>query len=272
MLRNLIVMAVAVGLGGMVGSCGCDGTIVRPYEKPKVGKVVQSLKDRNAAARSFRAESTMDYWVGKERVKGTVQVQGRIDRRLRFNALNPGAGTVAIDLACDGTDFVYLNQNENCVLTGPCDATAIAQLLRIELEPEDFLLLAVGSTPILEGEAVLSWDDQAGREVVTITTADKRVQTIKLDGRSKEATWDVLESTVTGADGKVEWKLSNKDFKAIEVEGGGTRRVPGKTRFEQPPMKADLIVDWETRSVNLELAEEFFQLAPPAGLPQCGSK
>ncbi len=265
-------MAVAVGFGGMVSSCGCDGKIVRPYPLPVVNKVLQSVKDRNEAAKSFRAESTMDYWVGKERVKGTVQVQGRIDRRLRFNALNPGADTVAIDLACDGTNFVYLNQNENCVLTGPCDATAIAQLLRIELEPEDFLLLAVGSTPLLEGTEVLGWDENSGSEVITITTSDKRVQKIKLDGRSKDPTWDVLESTVTGPDGKVEWKLTNKDFRVIDVEGGGKRRVPGKTRFEQPPMKADLIVSWGDRSVNLELAEEFFQLAPPAGLPQCGGK
>ncbi len=271
MVRNLIVIAVAGVFASMAGSCGCNGKIVRPYAAPTAERVLNTLKERNQAAKSFRARSTMDYWVGKDRVKGTVLVQGRVDRRLRFNALNPGADTVAIDMACDGVSFVYLDQNNNCILTGPCDASAIAQLLRIRLEPEDFLLLAVGSTPILEGKASLRWDDGSGREIITIKAADGRVQTIGLDGRSKEATWDVLESTVKTADGKVEWKLSNKDFRKAEVEGGGSIRAPGKTRFEQPSEKADLIVDWDQRQVNLELADELFVLEPVGGLAQCGS-
>ena len=271
MVRNLIVIAVAGVFASTAGSCGCNGKIVRPYAAPTVDRVLNTLKERNQAATTFRASSTMDYWVGKDRVKGTVQVQGRVDRRLRFNALNPGADTVAVDLACDGVSFVYLDQNNNCMLQGPCDSSAIAQLLRIRLEPEDFLLLAIGSTPILEGEASLRWDDGSGREIITIKAADGRIQTIALDGRRKEATWDVLESTVKLADGKVEWKLSNKDFGKATAESGGAIRLPGKTRFEQPAEKADLIVDWDKRQVNLELADELFVLEPPDGLPQCGS-
>ena len=71
--------------------------------------------------------------------------------KVRFHALSPAGGNVMLDLACDGTSFVLVDGQRNCVRTGPCDETSIAQLLRVPLAPDEFFYLALGLTPVLEG-------------------------------------------------------------------------------------------------------------------------
>jgi len=127
---------------------------------------------------------------------------------------------------------------------------------------------------VLEGEPSLRWDDRGAREIVTIKAADGRVQTIALDGKvdskTHKPTWDVLESKVVDGAGKVDWQLHNKGFSTTTAEDGSPLRVPGKTRFEQPAHKADLIVDWQDRQIGLALDDELFVLDAPAGLARCG--
>ncbi|MBL0214771.1 MAG: hypothetical protein IPQ07_12910, partial [Myxococcales bacterium] len=51
--------------------------------------------------------------------------------------------------ACDGQNFAYVDKQNNCQLSGPCDRRSdrIAAL-RLELEPEDFIYLALGTVPV----------------------------------------------------------------------------------------------------------------------------
>ena len=248
-------------------TCACGGGIKRPYSAPKKVEIASHLAGQRDRAMSFRHQSVMDYWVGDERVRGKVFVMGRRGARVRFNALNPTGDNVAVDMACDGRDFKYVNMNENCVLYGPCSKDAIAQLLRINLEPDDFLLLAVGQAPLVSGEVDIrsTWDEDRGHEVVTFRAKDGRVQELRLDGRDKR--WDVIESTLRDKAGKVLWKLENKDFRQVE---GSSLRLPKKTRFRQPPIKADLVVSWKKQETNLELSDDKFSIQLPEGLRQCG--
>jgi len=270
-----IALAVALAATSLLGSggCGCrGGGVKRPYPPPADAEaVLAKVREHNDAAQSFRAKSTMDYWVGKDRVKGTVLVQGKRPAFMRFNALNPGSGNVAVDLACQNVDFKYLNYNDNCKLVGPCNADSIAQLLRVRLAPEDFLLLAVGSSPILPGTATnLSWDSNGGYEVVDIVAPDGRTQTLKVDLENGRIA--VVQSRVTGADGKVEWTLTNKDFHDGTSSDGKPWTLPGKTRFQQPADKSDLIVDWQEVSVNLPLEDNLFDFDLNMGIHDCGSQ
>jgi len=248
--------------------CGCNGTtIVRPYPPPAVPDVLAQLEAARVARTSFQSESVMDYWVKDQRVKGAVLMMGRPGARLRFNALNPTGGNVAADLACDGAGYQLIDYNNNCQLVGPCDGAAIAQLLRINLEPDDFFALAVGSTPILPGAGgTTKWDSSAGTETLDLRSNGRR-QVIVLDGRDQR--WDVLESTVYDSEGKVEWKLQNKDFHEVEGPGGAVFRAPGKTKFEQPSHKADLLVRWKEHRFNVELDDAKFVMEIPPGLPGC---
>lgn len=247
-------------------ACGSHGASVRPYPTPTHETLLGQLQSRQEQIESYYVESRMEYWVNKERIKPTVLVMGKRGAYIRVNALQPN-GDVAADLACDGSRFQFVNYNEDCQLTGPCTEDAISQLLRVHLQPDDFLLLAVGSTPVISAnEVTVHWDKTKGAEVLTLKAADGRRQVIVLDGHSKR--WDVLSSTVRDAEGVVEWELTNKDFRAHKGEDGVDVRLPQRTRFRQPKEHAELTIRWEDAAINLPLSSDKFTIPVPA-LPRC---
>lgn len=263
--------AIACALAASHTGCSCIGgrTIPRPYAEPSVQAVLDHLATARQNARSFQVESVMDYWVGKDRVKGTVLLMGRVGAFMRINALNPTGDNVAADLACAGADFQFIDYNNNCQITGPCDRVSVARLLRVSLEPDEFLLLVAGTTPVISNpQATLTWDAKKGREILTLTSGDGRLtQTITLDGRKQS--WDVLSSVVSDAEGKRLWSLQNKGFRVIQGADGNSYRVPTKTRFKQPREKADLLVRWVERTINPTLGDDKFQMSIPPGIPSC---
>lgn len=267
------LMVVMLGWALWTPACGClSSAVKRPYPAPQADDVISTLKERNQAVRSFRAESTMDYRVGGERVKGTVLIAGKRGARVRFNAENPTGGSVAVDLACDGIQFQYVSYNDNCQLTGPCTADAIARLLGVRLEPDEFMLLAIGGVPIIDHQdASVKWLEDEGRERITLEAADGRRQIIELAG-AKDKRWDVVAARVLTPRGEVEWKVRNKGFESLGGNGGIRFRVPERTLFEQPMSEADLLVEWKDRELNIELPDGMFGISIPAGLPRCGPK
>jgi hypothetical protein len=268
--RSMLVV-IALVLGTAYAGCSCtrQKPKSRSYPEPSTEEILAHLADVQRHARSFQAESVMDYWIGDERVKGTVLLMGRKGARVRINALNPTGDNVAADLACDGIGFEYIDYNHNCQLTGLCTKRSIAELLRISLEPDDFLLMVMGTTPVIaDAQGTVTWDERHGREVVELVAPDNRfTQTIVLDGRDR--TWDVLSSEVRDERGNVLWLLRNKGFETLSAQDGRTFRVPGKSQLEQPQEKADLLVQWKKRVFNLDIETAKFDMEIPPGLPSC---
>ncbi len=250
----------------------CPGTNTgtkRDYPEPKAEEIALRLEKDHTTRTAFTAESTMDYWLGKDRVKGTVLVMGTIGKKVRFNALSPAGGDVLADMACDGTSFAYVDKQNNCQLTGPCDRQSIASLLRVEVEPEDFIYFAVGSVPVLGTTGTVTWDPKNGHEKVALT-GPKGTQTIELDMRGGR--FDVIASKLESG-GKTVWSIENADFGNVADPNGTEFRLPGKTRFKAPNQEADLLVDWGERTVNPDLSNPAkFQVTVPAGLATCGAK
>ena len=236
-------------------------------QEPTAAAETQALVDSQKAITSFQAESVMDYWLGKDRVKGTVLVMGKPGAFVRLNALSPAGGSVLADLACDGQSFTMVDFQNNCVLTGPCDETSIAQFLHVPLAPDDFFHLATGTTPVVGTAQKLSWDAGKGQETLTLGDGGTS-QTIVLDRRDGHR--DLVSSHVK--DANAEWTLENKGFTDVTDAAGGKFRIPGKSRFQASGQKADLLVDWTRVTLNLDLAPAKFQLQPPAGLPTCGQQ
>jgi len=266
-LRSLLAPAVALACAAAIG---CGGTAkVRPYPEPSVDDVLSHIRERHAATQSFQSESVMDYWVKKDRVKGTVLLLGKPGSRLRFNAENPNGGTVAADLACDGTGYQLIDYNNNCQMTGPCTRETIADFLNVELDPDDFYLLATGSTPIIpDATGTLTWDSKNGHEKVSLESKDGTWrQEIVLD--AKDRRWDVLSSIVKDRRGNTEWTLENKEFHDVKDDSGAVFRVPSKTKFKQPKRNADLAVVWKKHRFNIELGPEKFTMNIPDGLAYC---
>ena len=250
-------------------ACGCPGgSHKRPYPEPKVEELLGRIAATREAVGSFSAETTMDYWMNDQRVKGGVLVMGTTGSQVRINALSPAGSDVIADLACDGTDYVFIDKNKNCQLAGPCSKETIAALFNIALAPDDFVQLATGTTPVVPGATgTLKWDEKASKEVLTLTGDNGRTQTIVLDARDGRA--DIITSEVKLADGTQEWRIDNTDYTTVKDVNGLPRRVPGKSRFRSPGEKADLLVIWKERVLDLELTPEKFVLEVPGGLPRC---
>lgn len=265
MHRASLLLFALVTVGG---AAGCPHAAVKnPAPELTADDMLARLAAARAKATSFRSESVMDYWLGNDRVKGTVKVMGTPGAQVRFNALSPTDDVIA-DLACDGTNYVYVDSRNNCVMTGPCNRDSIGQLLRVSLTPQDFFYLALGQSPVLaDATATMTWNSDDGTQRLELTSREGS-QSIVLDGKTE--TYDVLRSEQRDVDGKVVWSVTNTDFAITSDEAGLTLRVPGKTRFRSPDEKADLIIDWKTRELNVPLDARRFELTPPAGLPRCG--
>lgn len=246
----------------------CPGKYDVPKNLPDASGIIARIKADQKAARTFKHKSRMDYRVGDERVKTTVLVMGETGARLRFNALDP-TGVVAADLACDGISYQFVDFQKNCQRSGPCTGDAIARLLQVNLEPDDFLYLAAGTTPLIsETGGQVRWNQDTGFATVDLVTPDKqRTQTLVLDGR--QGHYDLVESTVRDASGKVMWSIENKGFRPVKTSSGQTMRLPDRTRFLQPAADGDLRIRWENQEINVELPEGAWTLQPPAGLPTC---
>lgn len=256
------------GALALLAACpnGKRGGFPAPAKLSTVDEVVARLAQLRDARTSFRAESVMDYWLGDERLKGTVLVMGTNQRQVRFNAISPASDVMA-DMACDGTNFTLVNMQQNCVLAGPCNGQSIATFLRVELEPEDMLHLALGTVPVLPSPTgSVEWDHAKGHERVKLTSS-AGTQTIVID--RKEGRFDVVASEQRDPAGNVTWSVENTDFESVKDEAGGAHRLPGKIRFKSPGEKADLLVEWKQRVVNPKLDPAKFQVNVPAGLPSC---
>lgn len=264
--RAALLSAVALA----AAACPGPTRYVRPAGGGDVAAILAKLEQARSAKTSFRGASVMDYWLGKDRVKGAMLVMGALGAKVRFNALSPAGESVMADLACNGRNFVLVDFQNNCMLAGPCNRDSIGQLLRLSLEPDDFFHLALGQTPVLpEATGSATWDASTGQERLELTSAAGS-QTIVLDGR--EGRWDVLSSELRDPAGQPLWKVENTSFAVLQDAAGKAHRVPGKTRLVQAAQKADLIVEWEDRELNVELDATRFELTAPEGLPQCGAK
>lgn len=250
-------------------ACGCPGkggTYKQPSNMPTAEALVAQLVETREARKAFRAESVMDYWLGKQRVKGTVYVMGTSQRQVRFNAISPQQDVLA-DMACDGANFALVDMQNNCQLTGPCNKQSIATLLRVELEPEDVLHLALGTVPVLgQPKGTVTWDSAKGYERLKLESPEG-TQNIVIDAR--EGRSDIVSSELVGRDGKIVWSVENTDFEAVKDEAGGTHRLPAKTRFKSPAQQADLLVEWKERVVNPTLDPAKFRVNIPDGLASC---
>jgi hypothetical protein len=245
--------------------CGPKGGAKNPRPDLTVEAVVAEIGKAREALTSFTGESTMDYWLSGQRAKGDVLLMGKVGKRVRFAALSPAGGSTIAEFSCDGTNFVYVDYQNNCALTGPCDAKSVAIFFGIELEPDDFVHLALGTPPIINGTGTITWDGSAKLHRVELSSS-AGTQKLGIDTNR----WDVHTTELGGTDGKVRWSVANTDFD--KAEGTGERRVPGKTRFKSPAQNQDLLVEWKERQINVDLPDPKFVLQAPAGLPTCGQQ
>ncbi len=265
-------MRLALPVATLVLASGCPHGDARPGgPSPTTAQVIERLSAAKAEMRSFTGEAVMEYWLGGDRFKGDVLAMGELGAKVRIAALSPAGGSPVAEMACDGTQFVSINYQNNCVLTGPCTKASIASFFGIELAPDDFLHLALGTPPVLaDGQGTVAWDGKQGVQRVSLTGASG-TQSIGI-AIGKDAQWDVVDTALVASDGTPVWSVKHAAFGTAKDPAGKAHRVPGKSHFITPNnQKADLTVEWRERKVNVEIDPKKFTIAVPAGLPTCGA-
>src|SRR5690349_4556474 len=130
---------------------------------PTAAELVDRLARARGELRSFTGEAVMEYWLNGDRFKGDVLAMGETGSKVRIAALSPAGGSTVAEMACDGQKFVSVNYQSNCQLSGPCTKQSIASFFGIELTPDDFLHLALGTPPVVEGaHGEVTWDASKG--------------------------------------------------------------------------------------------------------------
>ena len=249
-------------------ACGCPhGDVPRDHPAPAVKDVVDRLGKSRDALTSFTSEAKMDYWVGNNRLKGDVLLMAKVGSRIRFAGLSPAGGSTLLEMACNGKDFVLVDHQNNCALTGSCDRLTIATYFHVDLEPDDFIHLAMGTVPVMPvATGTVTWDGSKGLERVELRGVEG---THKLAIDDKAQRFDLVEIELDDAKGAQTWSVANADFTEVKDPAGTSYRLPGKARFRTTAEKSDLIVEWGERTVNIDPPDNKFQLAVPAGLPSC---
>jgi len=260
-------------IAALLLACGCPhGDTPRPSgPEPTVAEVVDRLTRAKDELHSFTGAAVMEYWLNGDRFKGDVLAMGEAGAKVRIAALSPAGGSTVAEMACDGSQFVSVNYQNNCVLTGPCTKQSIATFFGIELDPDDFLHLALGTPPVIaQPTGAVTWDASNGVYRVALAGAAGK-QTIGIADRGQR--WEVVDSELVAPDGTPAWSVKNAAFDNAKDPDGKDHRVPGKSRFTAPSkQKADLTVEWRERTVNLAIDPKKFTIAVPPGLPTCGQR
>jgi hypothetical protein len=260
---SLLVTTVAVILLG-----GCPAKrIPRPYPDPGADAVIAHLTSLRTRVHTLRAETLSDARIGKERANVTVNILAAWGGKLRYQAMNPGEVSMAADLASDGSDFCFIDANNNCGECGPATAENVGRLIQVVMPPDDVVAMMLGGAPVMAGgTASLSWDESAGHEILTLTRPDGWRETIVLDGRERR--WDVLDAELEDPEGKQVWRIRHKGFHVVDGRDGAKLRLPGRSYFEQPGN--DVLIRWKSQELDVELGDDKFRIDLPDGIPACG--
>jgi hypothetical protein len=231
----------------------------RPGPPPTAQQLVDHINQRATHLPLLRTEAKVDYLAEKgDRIKLTMTFITRAPDGLRIDAENPMGGTVA-SLASDGNRFQLLDARQNRFLTGEAKPCNIARLLRVQLTAADVVQVIDGGVPLLGAPVKVDWDpNDGGHEVLILKDDAGRTETIKLAPKI----WDVVSAEVTGADGKVLYRLTHEEF---SDENG--QRFPGKSWIFDPAHAADVKIRYRSREVSPTVPEGVFHLDAPNGIP-----
>ena len=231
-MPRLVPIFILAYLATQLASCG-GAQHKRNYEKPEAATILKNLGTKTKHINSINTSSLMSYWQNGQRLKPRVLVMAQKGSYIRVNAMGL-TEDVEADLACDGSSFRYQDFRNNCSLEGTCDRLAVSTLLKMDLTPDEFLLMAVGLSPLIDyTDSSLEWDGAQQQERIKLTNKETmRSQIIELDGTSNH--WDLQSSKIYDDSGNLEWSIENKEFKDTRDENGKLFRAPEKTRFTQP--------------------------------------
>jgi hypothetical protein len=268
--------AALLMLVAALAGCAERPPATRPGPAPTPEQLLAVLAARHGALRSMNERARATSWIGGERLRATVLML--VDRRggLRIEAEVSLQGTVSIlttqvpvagttGAAADLRDarFQLLDLRNNRLQQGPACPENVASLIRIPLVPPDVAAILLGDANLpaamAGGNARVEWDAARGADALVVKdgATERRVLFAPGDKRG-----EILGASAATAAGPL-WRVSYQDF----ADAGAGLRLPGLIRFAERAGSFDdgVEIKLKDRTINPELGEGSFTIAPPAG-------
>lgn len=259
--RVLVPLLLLVLSASVVGCRSAATCPAQPLTDP--GDALTALESRTWS--SLKVEARVTQWADRGRIRGTVLMFFEQPSRVRFDVMTQ-LGPAAV-LTSDGESFQLSDLRNNTFIEGPTCPDNIARLLGVAIEGEDVIRLLTGSAPLIDAESQ-AIECRGGSYTVVLRAADGTTQEVELaidPNHSAEALTPPeltpVESSVTGPDGSLEWRVTWGDYESVEGV-----RFPTDIRMIDYRNGADTEVRIKSLDLNPSVPAAAFQQVPRPGM------
>ncbi len=239
-------------------AAGCAPARVRavlPTTLPDSARLLDILATRRATVHSVRGFAQIAYESGEENIGARHAVLARLPDHFRLEVLSP-FGALAV-VACDGRELVVYARRESTIYRGAASEESIGAYTAVPVPVADVVTMLLGMPPEREAE---------GRPAVARDTATGSIRLTL--GRGRQVIWFDPETLYPVAsesalpDGRT-LRVDFGDFRAL-----GSFAFPYSIDMRALPGDRAISVRWTSPSVNTEMAEGLFALAPRDGVTE----
>jgi hypothetical protein len=139
------------------------------------------MRTTHACSHGVQAESKVDYFGERGRVRGsTLFVTSRPDR-VRFDVFSPFGVNIST-LTSNGSDFALLDFTSKRFFAGPASECNVLRFLHVPVPPHALVTLLAGEAPVLvhtAADAAIEW--RGGSYVVSLKSRHDATETIRLE-------------------------------------------------------------------------------------------
>jgi len=260
MMSRCIQWGVLGLVVGLVTGC-CPHRFSKPaavIDDPAV--LLERLSARADQTTSFEYNTRVSHYGDAGVFKGSVDVLGAAEAKLRFEVLSPTDDTLAV-LASDGKRFMSHQRGQTRCEVGDACAANVSRFLPVVLSGADLVRLMTGSAPRMTFESSkLTWDECEGTYRLTLIRNDDRMRT---DLWVAPKDYFVVRMRVT-RDGKERLLVENEDFRTVNGVV-----IPHSIQVKVADTNTDLLISLREAWLNqLQEGPHFLTTCPVGSQPQ----
>ncbi len=262
-----------------------------PSQFPTAGDALARMKASFSCANGMQAESKIDVFSPKGRVRGDLLFLAVNPDRVRFDVVSPFGATI-YTLTSDGDRFEMLDVQNKQFLHGPSNACNLARLTQVPVPAHALVALLRGEAPVLihdAAQASIAWDNGENAYRVVVKGKHEAREEILLGIRPEdfEKPWKdqrlrVLDINISQRDIPLYHAVLKNhalastappraDPDGLEPDvppSGGVCDIemPRSIKIDVPHTEQDVILQYKKATWNPPLVQGAFQQPTPGGV------
>lgn len=243
----------------LIALVACGGRVTPPTDfSSDPARYHAAFDERRSQVKALSGELALEIWEGDQRVRARQLFATIPPHRLRVDTLSPFEQPVST-LIINEQQLALHELDQRRFRVGEPTADHLGKLSRIHLDPTALATVLSGQPPLIQSAGgVVSWDDQRGLYLLTLTSAGSPIA-------DREELWlsprdlTVVEVRLYRA-GELDLRLQLTDYTTHEP------KLPRRMRFELPQRKVRVEVKLKDFALNPDLPEEAFVIISPFGI------